>query len=109
MTTLPSVQEHVGIIQVLNGNRVSNMLVNATTGENTVFTAKGSVTVPNLRCDAGSANPDSVCICPASMNSSPFVPYPSGYRSAYFDELFSTATPAPLSEGTLRAVARYRQ
>lgn len=89
--------ENVAIIQMVDGNgSVQNVNVNASTGQDHYFSGRVGVTLPNLRCKVGSANPDSVCVCPASMNSSPFVPYPEQYRKAYFDELFApmdTSTP----------------
>jgi hypothetical protein len=97
---------NVAVIQMLDGSgKVSNVNVNTGTGQNTFYSARAGLNVPNLRCNTGAANPDNVCICPNSMNSSPFVPYPEQFREAYFDELFSPLTSDAAVTPAARAIA----
>lgn len=94
----------VAVIQALNGRGgISNYNVNLRTGLDTPFSQSQGISLPNVKCAAaGAANPDNVCICPASMNSSPFVPYPQEYRQAYMSALFSPqgpmTTPTPAAQ-----------
>jgi hypothetical protein len=93
---LQSPNNDVAVIQVLNGKGgVSNMNVNVRTGLDTPFSQSLGVTLPNVKCSTGVSNPDNVCICPASMNSSPFVPYPQEYRQTYMNALFSPIVSVP--------------
>lgn len=80
----------VAVIQALNARgRVSNVHVNIATNRDTYFPGTQGITLPNLKCSSGEANIDNVCVCPRSLNSSPFVPYNKEYRAEYMDKLFT--------------------
>lgn len=87
---LPPPGDNVAVIQALDARgRVSNVNVNLATNMDTYFPGTLGITVPNLQCSTGEANIDNVCVCPRSLNSSPFVPYSKQYRGEYMDKLFA--------------------
>lgn len=89
---LPPPGDQVAVIQALNARGgVSNVNVNLATNVDTYFPGTQGITLPNLQCTTGEANIDNVCVCPRSLNSSPFVPYNKQYRGEYMDKLFTPA------------------
>lgn len=103
---LQSPSNDVAVIQVLNGKGgVSNMNVNLRTGLDTPFSQNVGISLPNVKCSTGASNPDNVCVCPASMNSSPFVPYPQDYRQTYMNALFTSQGPMTVPTPAAQMVA----
>ena len=103
---LPNVGQGVAIIQVLNDRSgVSNLNVDLNSGQDVLYSQQQGTSLPNMRCETGVANIDNVCVCPASSNSSPFVPYPSTYRADYMNTLFSSSIQQPMPTAAARHIA----
>lgn len=86
----------VAVIQALNQRGgVSNVNVNLSTGRDVYFSQNEGLSIPDVQCRSGVANIDNVCVCPTSLNSSPFVPSTAEYRAAYLDNLFSPIVNVP--------------
>jgi len=92
------------VIQVLDAHgRVSNVNVDLTNNRDQLFPQNQGVSIPGIQCTTGKSNIDNVCVCAASVNSSPFVPYSAEFSSQYTSKLFepqarvSYATPAARS------------
>jgi hypothetical protein len=94
------------VIQVLDARgRVTNVNVDLATHRDQLFPQAQGVSVPRIQCTTGQANIDNVCVCGASVNSSPFVPYSAQYTAQYTDRLFAPQAEIGYATPAARSVA----
>lgn len=94
------------VIQVLDGRgRISNVNVDTSINRDQLYPQNQGVSIPTVQCSSGQANIDNICVCGASVNSSPFVPYTQSFTQQYTDRLFSPQGEFGFATPAARAVA----
>lgn len=94
------------VIQVLDGRgRISNVNVDSTNNRDQLYPQNQGVSIPTVQCTSGQANIDNVCICGASVNSSPYVNYTSSFTDRYAERLFAPQGEFGFATPAARAVA----
>ena len=94
------------VIQVLDARgRVSNVNVDMTNNRDQLFPQNQGVSIPGIQCSSGKSNIDNVCVCSASVNSAPFVPYSQEFTSQYCSRLFEPLARVSYATPSARSVA----